>query len=61
MIVSDLGLLLYGSPVSMPSTKMLGGSIVHAGAEGVGVEAVDDVVAAGTSHVAVSISDLGMT
>jgi len=32
MMVSERGLLLYGSPVSIPSTSMLVGSIVQAGA-----------------------------
>jgi len=46
-MLSDLGLLLYGFPVSIPSTRMLVGSIMHTGAEGVGVEGSHAVVAAG--------------
>jgi len=60
-MLSDLGLLLYGFPVTIPSTKMMVCSIVHAGVEDVGVEAIDAEVAAEISHAAVSISDSGIT
>jgi len=54
MMVSERGLLLYGSPVSIPSTSMLVGSIVQAGAVGVVVVAVVAVVAVvGASSVTV--------
>lgn len=62
-MLSDLGLLLYGSPVSIPSTSMLVGSIVQAGAVGVVVVAVVAVVAVvGVSSVTVlvGVSCLGM-
>jgi len=63
MMVSERGLLLYGSPVSIPSTSMLVGSIVQAGAVGVVVVAVVAVVAVvGVSSVTVlvGVSCLGM-
>jgi len=63
MMVSERGLLLYGSPVSIPSTSMLVGSIVQAGAVGVVVVAVVAVVAVvGVSSVSVlvGVSCLGM-
>lgn len=62
-MLSDLGLLLYGFPVSIPSTRMLVGSIVQAGAVGVVVVAVVAVVAVvGVSSVTVlvGVSCLGM-
>ena len=64
MMVSERGLLLYGSPVSIPSTSMLVGSIVQAGAVGVVLVAVVAVVAVvGVSSVTVlvGVSCLGMT
>ena len=62
-MVSERGLRLYGSPVSIPSTSMLVGSIVQAGAVGVVVVAVVAVVAVvGVSSVTVlvGVSCLGM-
>jgi len=64
MMVSERGLRLYGSPVSIPRTSMLVGSILQAGAVGVVVVAVVAVVAAvGVSSVSVlvGVSCLGMT
>jgi len=64
MMVSERGLLLYGSPVSIPSTSMLVGSIVQAGAVGVvvvaAVVAVVAVVGASSVTVLVGVSCLGM-
>jgi len=64
MMVSERGLLLYGSPVSIPSTSMLVGSIVQAGAVGVVavvVVAVVPVVGVSSVSVLVGVSCLGMT
>ena len=63
-MVSERGLLLYGSPVSIPSTSMLVGSIVQAGAVGVvavAVVAVVAVVGVSSVTVLVGVSCLGMT
>jgi len=58
-MVSERGLLLYGSPVSIPSTSMLVGSIVQAGAVGVVAVAVVAVVAVvGVSSVTVLVAFL---
>jgi len=62
-MVSERGLLLYGSPVSIPSTSMLVGSIVQAGAVGVvavAVVAVVAVVGVSSVTVLVGVSCLGM-
>ena len=66
MMVSERGLRLYGSPVSIPSTSMLVGSIVQAGAVGVvavTVVVVGVVAVVGVSSVTVlvGVSCLGMT
>jgi len=65
MMVSERGLLLYCSPVSIPSTSMLVGSIVQAGAVGVvavvAVVAVVVVVGVSSVSVLVGVSCLGMT
>jgi len=63
-MVSERGLLLYGSPVSIPSTSMLVGSIVQAGAVDVvtvvAVVAVVAVVGVSSVSVLVGVSCLGM-